>query len=170
MLTIVRMDNEDCWVAILDGARGWVPAKFVQLIPPRDLPLGAPSSDGRDGVGDAQLQRDVGELVRDRLCVILTAIMRYGFRGRLLRRIQHIWDFIVRAVELAVGRDIKLAMSYHILSSAFGLERDTAAEASVSPAELLYRSVQAVQASHEAVGAGHDAKVRMRRAPAQRSL
>ncbi|XP_045214521.2 small G protein signaling modulator 3-like isoform X2 [Mercenaria mercenaria] len=150
IITIISMKDEHCWVGELNGLRGWFPAKFVELLDERSKSY---SLAGDDGVSEA-----ITDLVRGTLCPALKAIFEHGLkRHSLLGSICHPWLFIEEAASHEVEKDFQSVYSRLVLCKTFRLDEDGKV---LTPEEILYRAVQAVNISHDAVHAQMDVKLR----------
>ncbi|KAL4239332.1 Small G protein signaling modulator 3 [Mactra antiquata] len=150
VITIISMKDEHCWVGELNGLRGWFPAKFVELLDERSKSY---SLAGDDGVSEA-----ITDLVRGTLCPALKAVFEHGLkRHSLLGSICHPWLFIEEAASHEVEKDFQSVYSRLVLCKTFRLDEDGKV---LTPEEILYRAVQAVNISHDAVHAQMDVKLR----------
>ncbi|XP_052267052.1 small G protein signaling modulator 3 homolog isoform X3 [Dreissena polymorpha] len=150
VITIISMKDEHCWVGELNGLRGWFPAKFVELLDERSKSY---SLAGDDGVSEA-----ITDLVRGTLCPAMKAVFEHGLkRHSLLGSICHPWLFIEEAASHEVEKDFQSVYSRLVLCKTFRLDEDGKV---LTPEEILYRAVQAVNISHDAVHAQMDVKLR----------
>lgn len=150
VITIISQKDEHCWVGELNGLRGWFPAKFVELLDERSKNY---SLAGDDGVSEA-----ITDLVRGTLCPALKAVFEHGLkRHTLLGSICHPWLFIEEAATREVEKDFQSVYSRLVLCKTFRLDEDGKV---LTPEEIMYRAVQAVNISHDAVHAQMDVKFR----------
>ncbi|XP_064478602.1 small G protein signaling modulator 3 homolog [Ornithodoros turicata] len=150
IITIVSQKDEHCWIGELNGLRGWFPAKFVDLLDERSKQY---SSAGDDSVTEA-----ITDLVRGTLCPTVKAILEYGMkRSLLLAGPCHPWLFIEEVANKEVEKDFNSVYSRLVLCKTYRLDEDGKV---LTPEEVLYRSVQAVNLTHDAAHAQMDVKLR----------
>ncbi|XP_066563263.1 small G protein signaling modulator 3 isoform X2 [Amia ocellicauda] len=150
IITIVSQKDEHCWVGELNGLRGWFPAKFVEVLDERSKEY---SLAGDDSVTEA-----VTDLVRGTLCPALKAIFQHGLKKpSILGGPCHPWLFIEEAASREVERDFNSVYSRLVLCKTYRLDEDGKV---LTPEELLYRAVQAVNMSHDSAHAQMDVKFR----------
>ncbi|KAA3680147.1 small G protein signaling modulator 3 [Paragonimus westermani] len=151
ILTVLNSDDEHCWIGELDNARGWFPAKFVELLDERGKNYSAAGDDG--------VNQNIASLVRGNLCSALGAVFTYGLkRPRLLGDSGcHPWHFIEEAAAKEVERDFASVYSRLVLCKTFRLDEEGKV---LSPEEVLYRAVHSINMSHDLVHAHMDVKFR----------
>ncbi|XP_017725740.1 PREDICTED: small G protein signaling modulator 3 isoform X1 [Rhinopithecus bieti] len=150
IITIVSQKDEHCWVGELNGLRGWFPAKFVEVLDERSKEYSI--------AGDDSVTEGVTDLVRGTLCPALKALFEHGLKKpSLLGGACHPWLFIEEAAGREVERDFASVYSRLVLCKTFRLDEDGKV---LTPEELLYRAVQSVNVSHDAVHAQMDVKLR----------
>ncbi|XP_045135376.1 small G protein signaling modulator 3 homolog isoform X2 [Portunus trituberculatus] len=150
IITIISQRDEHCWIGELNGLRGWFPAKFVEVLDER--------SKEYSRAGDDAISATVTDLVRGTLCPAVKAILQHGMRSTsLLGGPCHPWLFIEESAAREVERDFSSVYSRLVLCRTFRLDEDGKV---LTPEELLYRCVQAVNMSHDAVHAQMDVKLR----------
>lgn len=150
VITVVNMADDHCWVGQLNGLSGWFPAKFVQLLDER--------SKQYSRAGDDSVNETVTHLVRGPLCTALKNILEHGMkRSSILGGGCHPWLFIEEVARREVAHDYDSVYSRLVLCKTFRLDRDGKV---LSPEELLYRCVEAVNASHDVALAQMDVKLR----------
>lgn len=150
IITIISQRDEHCWIGELNGLRGWFPAKFVEVLDER--------SKEYSRAGDDAISATVTDLVRGTLCPAIKAILQHGMRSTsLLGGPCHPWLFIEESAAREVERDFSSVYSRLVLCRTFRLDEDGKV---LTPEELLYRCVQAVNMSHDAVHAQMDVKLR----------
>lgn len=150
IITIISQKDEHCWIGELNGLRGWFPAKFVDLLDERSKQY---SSAGDDSVTEA-----VTDLVRGTLCPALKAVLEYGMkRSTILGGVCHPWLFIEEVANKEVEKDFNSVYSRLVLCKTYRLDEDGKV---LTPEEVLYRSVQAVNMSHDLAHAQMDVKLR----------
>lgn len=150
IITIISQKDEHCWIGELNGLRGWFPAKFVELLDERSKQY---SSAGDDSVTEA-----ITDLVRGTLCPTLKAVLEYGMkRSSLLGGTCHPWLFIEEVANKEVEKDFNSVYSRLVLCKTYRLDEDGKV---LTPEEVLYRSVQAVNMSHDQAHAQMDVKLR----------
>ncbi|CAH8429810.1 unnamed protein product [Dicrocoelium dendriticum] len=151
IVTILNSDDEHCWIGELNGVRGWLPAKFVELLDERSKSY---SAAGDDGVNE-----NIAGLVRGSLCDALGAVFTHGLkRPRLLGESGcHPWHFIEEAAAKEVERDFSSVYSRLVLCKTFRLDEEGKV---LSPEEVLYRAIHAINISHDLAHAHMDVKFR----------
>ncbi|KAF4518451.1 hypothetical protein B566_EDAN002106 [Ephemera danica] len=150
VITILSQKDEHCWVGELNGLQGWFPAKFVELLDERSKQY---SSAGDDAVSEA-----VTDLVRGTLCPAVKQILEHGMRRpNFLGGVCHPWLFVEEAAKREVERDYNSVYSRLVLCKTYRLDEDGKV---LTPEELLYRCVQAVNLSHDEAHAQMDVKLR----------
>ncbi|XP_058287788.1 small G protein signaling modulator 3 isoform X7 [Hylobates moloch] len=150
IITIVSQKDEHCWVGELNGLRGWFPAKFVEVLDERSKEYSI--------AGDDSVTEGVTDLVRGTLCPALKALFEHGLKKpSLLGGACHPWLFIEEAAGREVERDFASVYSRLVLCKTFRLDEDGKV---LTPEELLYRAVQSVNVTHDAVHAQMDVKLR----------
>ncbi|KAK4303770.1 hypothetical protein Pmani_024242 [Petrolisthes manimaculis] len=150
IITIISQRDEHCWIGELNGLRGWFPAKFVEMLDER--------SKEYSRAGDDAITAIVTDLVRGTLCPALKAILQHGMRTTsLLGGPCHPWLFVEESAGREVERDFSSVYSRLVLCRTFRLDEDGKV---LTPEELLYRCVQAINMSHDAVHAQMDVKLR----------
>ncbi|KAM6162599.1 small G protein signaling modulator 3 isoform 1-T1 [Erethizon dorsatum] len=150
IITIVSQKDEHCWVGELNGLRGWFPAKFVEVLDERSKEYSI--------AGDDSVTEGVTDLVRGTLCPALKALFEHGLKKpSLLGGACHPWLFIEEAAGREVERDFDSVYSRLVLCKTYRLDEDGKV---LTPEELLYRAVQSVNMTHDAVHAQMDVKLR----------
>ncbi|OXB54454.1 hypothetical protein ASZ78_013511, partial [Callipepla squamata] len=150
IITIISQKDEHCWVGELNGLRGWFPAKFVEILDERSKEYSI--------AGDDSVTEGVTDLVRGTLCPALKSIFEHGLKKpSLLGGACHPWLFIEEAASREVERDFDSVYSRLVLCKTYRLDEDGKV---LTPEELLYRAVQAVNVTHNAAHAQMDVKLR----------
>ncbi|OXB71530.1 UNVERIFIED_CONTAM: hypothetical protein H355_011451 [Colinus virginianus] len=150
IITIISQKDEHCWVGELNGLRGWFPAKFVEILDERSKEYSI--------AGDDSVTEGVTDLVRGTLCPALKSIFEHGLKKpSLLGGACHPWLFIEEAASREVERDFDSVYSRLVLCKTYRLDEDGKV---LTPEELLYRAVQAVNMTHDAAHAQMDVKLR----------
>ncbi|KAK2178734.1 hypothetical protein NP493_529g00005 [Ridgeia piscesae] len=150
IITIISQKDEHCWIGELNGLRGWFPAKFVELLDER--------SKNYSCAGDDSVTETVTDLVRGVLCPGMKAVFEHGLkRSSLLAGPGHPWLFIEEAATREVEKDFNSVYSRLVLCKTYRLDEDGKV---LTPEEILYRAVQAVNLSHDAAHAQMDVKFR----------
>ncbi|XP_076366122.1 small G protein signaling modulator 3 homolog isoform X2 [Tachypleus tridentatus] len=150
IITIINQKDEHCWIGELNGLRGWFPAKFVELLDERSKQY---SCAGDDSVTEA-----ITDLVRGTLCPAIKSVLEHGMkRSYLLGGPVHPWNFIEEVANTEVEKDFNSVYSRLVLCKTFRLDEDGKV---LTPEEILYRAVQAVNLSHDAAHAQMDVKLR----------
>ncbi|CAJ0921100.1 unnamed protein product, partial [Mesorhabditis belari] len=151
IITIICEKNEDCWVGEVNGLRGWFPAKFVEIV-----------DEGNKNYtvyGDEVISPEITEYIRGRLANAFRQVMEHGIRENNLYPTTpfHPWSFIEDIAYYSVQKHYNAVYSRLTLCSTFRLDQDGKL---LSPEELLFRSVQEVNDTHNAVNAHQDVKLR----------
>ena len=150
IITIISQRDEHCWVGELHGHQGWFPAKLVEVLDER--------SKQYSFAGDDSVSQAVTDLVRGCLSPSIKGILEHGLRrSPLLLGPCHPWLFIEEAVMKEVEKDFKSVYSRLVLCKTFRLNEDGKV---LSPEELLYRCVEAVNFTHNPAHAQMDVKLR----------
>ncbi|UYV71689.1 SGSM3 [Cordylochernes scorpioides] len=156
IITIISQKDEHCWIGELNGLRGWFPAKFVELLDER--------SKQYCSAGDDSVTETITDLVRgtrdvvSRLCPAVKAVLEHGLRKSIiLGGACHPWLFIEEVANKEVEKDFNSVYSRLVLCKTFRLDEDGKV---LTPEEILYRSVQAVNQSHDSAHAQMDVKLR----------
>ncbi|KAK6061799.1 RUN domain protein [Cooperia oncophora] len=131
LITIICEKDEHCWVGEVNGLRGWFPAKFVEVVDER----------GKNYTvyGDEAVSPEITEYIRGRLANSFRQVMDHGIMESVLypSTAYHPWSFIVNLT-------LQNLTWFQILT----------------PEELLFRSVQLINDSHNAANAHPDVKLR----------
>ncbi|XP_014255014.1 small G protein signaling modulator 3 homolog [Cimex lectularius] len=150
IITIISQNDEDCWVGELNGLRGWFPAKFVQVLDER--------SKQYTFAGDDSVSETITDLVRGTLCPAIKQVFEHGMkRPNFLGGPCHPWLFIEEAATREVEKDFNSVYSRLVLCKTYRLDEDGKV---LTPEELLYRCIQAVNLSHDNAHAQMDVKLR----------
>jgi hypothetical protein len=150
IITIISQKDEHCWIGELNGLRGWFPAKFVQLLDER--------SKQYSSAGDDSISETVTDLVRGTLCPVIKQVLEHGMkRPNFLGGPCHPWLFIEESATKEVEKDFNSVYSRLVLCKTYRLDEDGKV---LTPEELLYRCVQAVNLSHDNAHAQMDVKLR----------
>ncbi|KAK5639179.1 hypothetical protein RI129_011671 [Pyrocoelia pectoralis] len=150
IITIISQKDEHCWIGELNGLRGWFPAKFVELLDER--------SKQYSSAGDDSISETVTDLVRGTLCPVVKQILEHGMkRPNFLGGPCHPWLFIEEAATKEVEKDFNSVYSRLVLCKTYRLDEDGKV---LTPEELLYRCVQAINLSHDNAHAQMDVKLR----------
>merc|ERR1719499_80452 len=150
IITIISERDEHCWVGELNGHQGWFPAKLVEPLDERTKQYSF--------AGDDSVSASVTDLVRGSLCPSIKRVLEHGLRkSPLLLGPCHPWLFIEEAAAKEVEKDFRSVYSRLVLCKTFRLNEDGKV---LSPEELLYRCVEAVNFTHNPVHAQMDVKLR----------
>lgn len=150
VITVISQKDEHCWVGELNGLRGWFPAKFVELLDER--------SKLYTSAGDDTVTETITDLVRGTLCPALKAIFEHGLKkSSIIGGVCHPWLFVEEAAHKEVEKDFNSVYSRLVLCKTYRLDEDGKV---LTPEELLYRSIQSVNQSHDAAHAMMDVKFR----------
>ncbi|XP_056646938.1 small G protein signaling modulator 3 homolog [Diorhabda sublineata] len=150
IITIISQKDEHCWIGELNGLRGWFPAKFVEMLDER--------SKQYSSAGDDSISETVTDIVRGTLCLVIKQVLEHGMkRPNFLGGPCHPWLFIEESAMKEVEKDFKSVYSRLVLCKTYRLDEDGKV---LTPEELLYRCVQAVNLSHDNAHAQMDVKLR----------
>lgn len=150
IITVVSQKDEHCWIGELNGLRGWFPAKFVELLDER--------SKQYTSAGDDAVSETVTDLVRGTLAPCIKQVLEHGMkRPSFLGSPCHPWLFIEEAATREVEKDFESVYSRLVLCKTYRLDEDGKV---LTPEELLYRCVQAINQSHDFAHAQMDVKLR----------
>ncbi|KAM7539233.1 hypothetical protein Aperf_G00000047636 [Anoplocephala perfoliata] len=153
IINVLDMHDEHCWLGEIPGSglRGWFPAKLVELLDER--------SKRYSPAGDDSVYEAIGNLVRLGLCSTLRAIFEYGLKRTrgLSDQNSSPWKYIEEVAIREAERDSSSIHSRLILCRTFRLDEVGKV---LSPEELLYRSIQNINASHSSSNTSDDVKFR----------
>lgn len=150
IITIISQKDEHCWVGELNGLRGWFPAKFVDLLDER--------SKLYTSAGDDAISETVTDLARGTFAPTMKHVLEHGLkRPSFLGGPCHPWLFIEEAASREVEKDFDSVYSRLVLCKTYRLDEDGKV---LTPEELLYRSIQAINQSHDNAHAQMDVKLR----------
>ncbi|CAD6190513.1 unnamed protein product [Caenorhabditis auriculariae] len=151
IITIISEKDEHCWVGEVNGLRGWFPAKFVEVVDERGKSYTI--------YGDEAVSPEVTEYIRGRLANSFRQIMDHGIRESALypSTPYHPWSFLEDIAYYSVEKNFSSVYSRLTLCNTFNLDQDGKL---LTPEELLFRSVQMVNDSHNAASAHPDVKLR----------
>nr|XP_006821156.1 PREDICTED: small G protein signaling modulator 3 homolog [Saccoglossus kowalevskii] len=168
IITIISQKDEHCWVGELNGLRGWFPAKFVELLDER--------SKQYTTAGDDAVSETITDLVRGVLAPALKALFEHGLRRpNILGGSGHPWLYIEEGSEiialcclekcflsLGVTNLDKETLHLDVFGVFHWIVRALLDEDGkvLTPEEILYRSVQAINLSHDAAHTQMDVKFR----------
>uniref|UniRef100_A0A1I7TRE3 RUN and TBC1 domain-containing protein 3 n=1 Tax=Caenorhabditis tropicalis TaxID=1561998 RepID=A0A1I7TRE3_9PELO len=151
IITIISEKDEHCWVGEVNGLRGWFPAKFVEVVDERGKSYTI--------YGDEAVSPEITEYIRGRLANSFRQIMDHGIRENVIYTAMayHPWSFIEDIAYYSVEKNFSSVYSRLTLCNTFNLDEDGKI---LTPEELLFRSVQIINDSHNAVSAHSDVKLR----------
>ncbi|KAL6723099.1 hypothetical protein Aduo_018140 [Ancylostoma duodenale] len=151
IITIICEKDEHCWVGEVNGLRGWFPAKFVEVVDER----------GKNYTvyGDEAVSPEITEYIRGRLANSFRQVMDHGIMESVLypSTAYHPWSFIEDIAYYSVEKHFNSVYSRLTLCNTFKLDQDGKI---LTPEELLFRSVQLINDSHNAANAHPDVKLR----------
>ncbi|KJH44518.1 RUN domain protein [Dictyocaulus viviparus] len=151
IITVICEKDEHCWVGEVNGLRGWFPAKFVEVVDER----------GKNYTiyGDEAVSPEITEYIRGRLANSFRQVMEHGIMESVLypSTAHHPWEFIEDIAYYSVEKHFNLVSSRLTLCSTFKLDQDGKI---LTPEELLFRSVQLINDTHNSVSAHPDVKLR----------
>ncbi|KAJ8947157.1 hypothetical protein NQ318_002519 [Aromia moschata] len=108
--------------------------------------------------GDDSISETVTDLVRGTLCPVIKQVLEHGMkRPNFLGGPCHPWLFIEEAAVKEVEKDFNSVYSRLVLCKTYRLDEDGKV---LTPEELLYRCVQAINLSHDNAHAQMDVKLR----------
>ncbi|GMT05883.1 hypothetical protein PENTCL1PPCAC_28057 [Pristionchus entomophagus] len=151
IITIISEKDEHCWVGEVNGLRGWFPAKFVEVVDERGKTYSL--------YGDEEVSSEITEYIRGRLANSFRQVMDHGIRQNALipTATYHPWSFIEDIAYHSVQKHFNAVYSRLTLCNSFSLDQDGKI---LTPEELLFRSVQLVNDTHNRVSAHQDVKLR----------
>ncbi|KAK6033171.1 RUN domain protein [Ostertagia ostertagi] len=137
LITIICEKDEHCWVGEVNGLRGWFPAKFVEVVDER----------GKNYTvyGDEAVSPEITEYIRGRLANSFRQVMDHGIMESKT------------SLTYSVEKHFNSVYSRLTLCNTFKLDQDGKI---LTPEELLFRSVQLINDSHNAANAHPDVKLR----------
>ena len=151
IITVLSTKDDHCWIGELNGEKGWFPSRFVQLIDERNGKIYSPAGD--DSVNDR-----INDLIRGELALVLKSIFEYGLKKwTVLGGHLHPWSFIEEASKKVVEKDFDSVYSRLVLCKTFRLDEDGKV---LTPDELLFRTVQMINMSHDSIRTELDVKFR----------
>lgn len=131
----------------LNGLRGWFPAKFVEILDERSKQYSRAGDD-----------ETITDLVRGTLALAIKHVLEHGMkRPSFLGGPCHPWLFIEETANREVEKDFDSVYSRLILCKTYRLDEDGKV---LTPEEVLYRCVQAVNLSHDPLHVQMDVKLR----------
>jgi hypothetical protein len=153
IITVLSTKDDHCWIGEASGEKGWFPSKFVTLIDERNGKVYSQA-------GDDSLNTRIRDLIRGEFSLALKQIFEHGLkRWSMLNGIrrQHPWLFVEEAAKKIVEKDFESVYSRLILCKTYRLDEDGKV---LTPDELLFRSIQTINASHDLYKADMDLKFR----------
>ncbi|RNA19212.1 Small G signaling modulator 3 [Brachionus plicatilis] len=151
IITVLSTKDDHCWIGEVSGAKGWFPSRFVAMIDERNGKV-------YSSAGDDAVSEKIGNLVRGEFALVIRAIFEHGLKKwSVLGGTSHPWSFIEEAAKKVVEKDFDSVYSRLVLCRTFRLDEDGKV---LTPDELLYKSVQAINMSHDARRVGMDVKFR----------
>lgn len=151
IITVLSTKDDHCWIGELNGVKGWFPSRFVTMIDERNGKIYSIA-------GDDSVSERIGELIRGEFALAIKAIFEHGLKKwSVLGTGSHPWSFIEEAAKKVVEKDFDSVYSRLILCRTFRLDEDGKV---LTPDELLYKSVQLINMSHDPRRVGMDVKFR----------
>jgi small G protein signaling modulator 3 len=152
IITVLSTKDEHCWIGELRGEKGWFPSRFVSLIDERNGKVYSP-------FGDDSIHLAIRDMVRGELAMAIRSIFDHGLKkwNVLGGNGLHPWSFIEEASRKIIEKDFESVYSRLILCKTFRLDEEGKV---LTPEELLFRSIQLINLSHDAVHAQLDVKFR----------
>ncbi|KAI3385502.1 hypothetical protein SNEBB_003402 [Seison nebaliae] len=152
IIFVTSMKDEHCWKGISErtGNNGWFPSNYVELV----------DTNGKEycKAGDDSIEPLIAHVVRDRLASAIRAIFMNGIiQSTFHVKAVHPWLFIREAASQIISKNLNMVQSRLLLCKTFKLDEDYIV---LSPTELLYRCVEAIEYSHNATGMKMDVKLR----------
>lgn len=150
VIEVISSRDEHCWIGELNGLRGWFPARFVKLLDEKGVKYSR--------AGDDSVTEKIAHLVRGVLAPAFKRVLLHGIkRPSFLDGPCHPWLFIEEASSREVEKDFNSVYSRLVLCKTYRLDEDGKV---LTPEELLYRCVQAINLSHDNAHAQMDVKLR----------
>ncbi len=151
IITILSTKDDHCWIGELNNEKGWFPSRFVEIIDER-------SGKVYSSAGDDSIDPEIGYLVRGEFFMALKSLFEYGMKKwNILGTSLHPWQFIEEAAKKIVEKDFGVVYSRLILCKTFRLDEDGKV---LTPEELLFKSIQLINISHDSSTFQMDAKFR----------
>ena len=143
--------DDHCWIGELNGEKGWFPSKFVSLIDERNGKIYSIA-------GDDSVNERIRELIRGEFSLAIKSIFEHGLKKwSVLSGSLHPWLFIEEASKKIVEKDFESVYSRLVLCKTFRLDEDGKV---LTPDELLFRSIQMINLTHDTYKADMDVKFR----------
>lgn len=151
IITILSTKDDHCWIGELCGEKGWFPSRFVCLIDERNGKV-------YSSAGDDTISERVRDLIRGEFSTAIKSIFEHGLKKwTVLGGTMHPWSFIEEAAKKVVEKDFESVYSRLVLCKTFRLDED---DKVLTPDELLFRSIQLINLSHDSARANMDVKLR----------
>ena len=151
IITILSTKDDHCWIGELGGERGWFPSRFVEFIDERNGKV-------YSAAGDDAVNESIGDLIRGEFTLAIKSILEHGLKKwKVLGGFTHPWSFIEEAARKTIEKDFESVYSRIVLCKTFRLDEDGKV---LTPDELLFRSVQLINLSHDIYKVELDAKLR----------
>ena len=104
------------------------------------------------------MDEKIGDLIRGEFMLAIKSIFEYGLkRWKVLGGFTHPWSFIEEAARKTIEKDYDSVYSRIVLCKTFRLDEDGKV---LSPDELLFKSIQLINLSHDILKAQPDTKLR----------
>ena len=151
IITVLSTKDDHCWIGEVDGLKGWFPSRFVTMIDERNGKI-------YSSAGDDSVNERIGELVRGEFSLAMKAIFEHGLKKwSVIGGASHPWYFIEEAAKKIVEKDFDSVYSRLVLCRTFRLDEDGKV---LTPDELLYKSVQLINMTHDPRRVNMDIKFR----------
>ncbi|CAF0829682.1 unnamed protein product [Brachionus calyciflorus] len=151
IITVLSTKDDHCWIGEFDDEKGWFPSRFVSLIDERNGKI-------YSSAGDDSVNERIGDLIRGEFSLAIKSILEHGLKKwSVLGGSVHPWSFIEEASKKVVEKDFDSVYSRLHLCKTFRLDEDGKV---LTPDELLYKSIQTINMSHDARRVSMDVKLR----------
>lgn len=151
IITVLSTKDDHCWIGELNGEKGWFPSRFVSLIDERNGKV-------YSAAGDDSISDRIRDLIRGEFSLAIKSIFEHGIKKwSVLGSAMHPWSFIEEAAKKVVEKDFESVYSRLILCKTYRLDEDGKV---LTPDELLFRSIQMINLSHDVYRASMDVKLR----------
>jgi hypothetical protein len=151
IITVLSTKDEHCWIGEINDEKGWFPSRFVSLIDERNGKVYSPA-------GDDSVNENIRDLIRGEFSRIIKSIFEHGLKKwKVLGGVMHPWSFIEEAAKKSVEKDFNSVYSRLVLCKTYRLDEDSKV---LTPDELLFKSIQLINMTHDKYKAQMDVKFR----------
>lgn len=142
IITILSTKDDHCWIGELNNKKGWFPSRLVSLIDERNGKI-------YSAAGDDSIMPEIRDLIRGEFSQNIRLIFEHGLKKwTVLGGTMHPWSFINEAAKKNIEKEFDSVYSRLVLCKTFRLDEDGKV---LTPDELLFRSIQLVNLSHEGI-------------------